>query len=277
TDADSLNAAVAAARERDKTLKRLMGGVSSKDLGAAALLLGLNEFRNNINTNQSFEQDLLMMQKFAGDDPAMQDSLKRLAPYARSGVLNRQQLQKEFKDLASDIVMAKLQGQDADVQAQVMQRMSKLVKVRRIDDIQGNTVDAVVARAQLKLNNNDVRGAMQELQTLEGAPAQTAAPFMEQAAGNVLADDASAQLLQTILSRLQDPSTMSLEGLQGLASEVTGGALGASTGFGGLGDALGISGLGSALGGGSGPIPLGAPGFDAGSSGGDDGGGMFGQ
>lgn len=270
TDRDSLNAAIAKARAGDPTLNKLMGGVSAKDLGAAALLLGLNEFRNNINTNQSFEQDLLLMQKFAGEDPAMVESLKRLSPYAKSGVLNRQQLQQEFKGLASDIVMAKLQGQDASVQEEAIRRLSKLVKVRKIDDVQGSSVDAVVARAQLKLNNNDVRGAMQELQSLEGAPAATAAPFMEHAAGNVLADDASAQLLETILSRLQDPSNMSLEGLQGIASDVTG----MVPGLEGLGDALGIGGIGGY--GGSGAIPLGNNGFAPGVSGGDSGGGMFG-
>jgi uroporphyrinogen-III synthase len=269
TDRDSLNAAIAKARQGDPTLNKLMGGVSAKDLGAAALLLGLNEFRNNINTNQSFEQDLLLMQKFAGDDPAMADSLKRLSPYAKNGVLNRRQLQEEFKGLASDIVMAKLQGQDASVQQEAMKRLSKLVKVRRIDDVQGSSVDAVVARAQMKLNANDVRGAMQELQSLEGAPAAAAAPFMEQAAGNVLADDASAQLLEMILSRLQDPSNMSLEGLQGIASDVTG----MVPGLEGLGDALGIGGIGGY--GGSGAIPLGNNGFAPGVSGGDSG-GMFG-
>ncbi len=271
TDKDSLNAAIAQARLNDPTLNKLMGGVSAKDLGAAALLLGLNEFRNNINTNQSFEQDLLLMQKFAGEDPAMVDSLKRLSPYAKNGVLNRQQLQQEFKGLASDIVMAKLQGQDASVQQEAIRRMSKLVKVRRIDDVKGSSVDAVVARAQMKLNANDVRGAMQELQSLEGAPAATAAPFMEHAEGNVLADDASAQLLETILSRLQDPSNMSLEGLQGIASDVTG----MVPGLEGLGDALGIGGIGGGYGG-SGAIPLGNTGFTPGASGGDGGGGMFG-
>lgn len=272
TDPNALNAAIAQARVNDPTLNKLMGGVSAKDMGAAALLLGLNEFRNNINTNQSFEQDLLLMQKFAGDDPAMVESLKRLAPYAKSGVLNRQQLQQEFKGLASDIVMAKLQGQDASVQQEAIKRMSKLVKVRRIDDVKGSSVDAVVARAQMKLNANDVRGAMQELQSLEGAPAATAAPFMEQAAGNVLADDASAQLLETILSRLQDPSNMSLEGLQGIASDVTG----MIPGLEGLGDALGMGGIGGGGYGGTGAIPLGNQGFTPGVSGGDGGDGMFG-
>ena len=203
TDSAGLNAAVQKAMKGDKDLQLLLGNIEVRDLGAAALLLALNEFRGNINTNRSFEQDLLIMQKYLGDDPKMKAALKRLTPYAKGGVLNRKQLQNEFSGLASDIVMAKLQGQDLSVKQEMLKRLSKLVKVRKIDDIEGTSVDATVARAQLKLNEGDVKGAMRELQTLEGEPAKTAAPFMEAAAGNVMAGDATEQLLQNIIQQFQ--------------------------------------------------------------------------
>lgn len=201
TDAKGLNAAVANALSVDKDLQKLLAGIDARDLGAAGLLLALNEFRSHISTSRSFEQDLLIMEKFLGDDPKMKKALTRLAPYAQRGVLNRQQLQSEFANLASDIVMAKLQGQDVSVKQQMLQRLSHLVKVRKIDDIEGNSVDATVARAQLLLNKGDVKGAMRELQTLEGAPAQTAQPFMDAAAGNVMAENASDVMLQNIMKQ----------------------------------------------------------------------------
>jgi len=201
TDSAGLNRAVANALKDDPDLQRLLGNIDARDLGAAALLLALNEFRGNITTNNSFEQDLLIMQKFLGDDPKMKKAMQRLTPYAKSGVLSRKQLQDEFGGLASDIVMSKLQGQDLSVKQEMLKRLSKLVKVRKIDDIEGNTVDATVARAQLMLNKGDVKGAMRELQKLEGAPAKTAAPFMEQAAGNVMAEDASEAMLQNVMKQ----------------------------------------------------------------------------
>lgn len=210
-DGTGLNAAVFTAMKGDSDLAKMLSGVEARDLGAAALLLALNEFRSNISAQRSFEQDLLIMQKYLGDDPKMKKALARLAPYAQHGVLNRQQLQKEFGNLASDIVMAKMQGQDLSVKQEMLKRLSKLVKVRKIDDIEGTSVDATVARAQLKLNNGDVKGAMKELQSLEGAPAQTAAPFMDAAAGNLMAEDTTQQLLQNVLSQFS-PTGSAAEG-----------------------------------------------------------------
>ncbi|MDE1151351.1 MAG: uroporphyrinogen-III synthase [Micavibrio sp.] len=254
TDLNGLNSAVAAAAGRDKNLQKIFTNVHASDLGAAALLLTLNEFRNNVNTQKPFQQDLLLMQKYTGASPEMQKSLNRLAPYAQNGVLNRQALQGEFQGLAGDIVMAKLQGQDINVQQQVMARLGKLVKVRRIDDVKGSSVDSVVARAQLKLNGNDVRGAMQELQTLDGAPAQTAAPFMEQAAGNVMADDAMGGLVQMIMEKFSDPSSLTADGISGIVDQVKGM-------MGGIGDSIG-SGMGG--GGGTSPSIYVSPGMYAG-------------
>ncbi|MBI1215289.1 MAG: hypothetical protein GC185_05650 [Alphaproteobacteria bacterium] len=216
-DADraSLGAAVDAARKQNPDLDALLSTVGAKDLGAAAMLLALNEFRDNVGSQRPFAQDLLLLEKYAGDDPEMQKSLARLAPYAQHGVLNPQALKTQFKGLASDIVMAKLQGQDLSVKQQMLARLGKLVKVRRIDDIEGDTVDAKVARAQLSLDKGDVQGAVRELQTLEGAPAQAATPFLNAAEGTVAANSAAGAVSRLILRQLSSQTGFSLQGLLG--------------------------------------------------------------
>jgi uroporphyrinogen-III synthase len=201
-DPEGLSKAVEQAQKSDPTLQKIMGGVAPKDLGAAAMLLTMNELRGNIGGGQSFESDLKIIEKYASDDPEMQAALKRVAPYARSGVLSRQHLQKDFRNIAADIVMAKLQGEDASVRERVMQRLSKYAKMRKIDDIQGDSVDATVARAELLIDQGDIKGAIRELQSLEGPPAETASAWVQQAEGHVAADDSSQVLLQTVLGML---------------------------------------------------------------------------
>lgn len=212
-DQAALGKAVDKARQKDPTLNKLTDGMSSRELGAAALLLTLNELRANMNSERAFEQDLAIVQKFAGNDPAMQQALQNLAPYAKSGVLSKETLQKEFRGIAADIVMAKLRGEDAGVRERVLDRLGKYAKVRRVDDIQGNSVDAVVARAEKMLDQGNIRGAIQELQTLEGAPAETAQPWMNQAAGNVMADDATAMMMQKLMQQMSGMSGGSVEGV----------------------------------------------------------------
>lgn len=212
-DKEALGQAVAQARKKDATLNKLTGDMSTKELGAAALLLTLNELRANMNSERAFEQDLAIVQKFAGNDPAMQQALKNLAPYARSGVLSKQTLQKEFRGIAADIVMAKLQGEDASVRDRVLQRLGQYAKVRKVDDIEGQGVDAVVARAEKMLDEGNIRGAIQELQTLDGESAKTAQPWMNQAAGNVVADDATAAMMQQLMQQMSGMSGGSVEGV----------------------------------------------------------------
>jgi uroporphyrinogen-III synthase/DNA-binding transcriptional MerR regulator len=214
-DPEGLSKAVEQAQKADPALQHVMGGVAPKDLGAAAMLLTMNELRGNIGGGQSFESDLKIIEKYAQDDPEMQAALKRVAPYARSGVLSRQHLQKEFRNIAADIVMAKLQGEDASVRERVLLRLSKYAKMRKIDDIEGAGVDAAVARAELLIDQGDIKGAIRELQSLEGAPADAAASWMQQAEGHVAADDSSQLLLQTVLGMLGGTSDGGFPGLAG--------------------------------------------------------------
>ena len=252
--AGNTDSLIEAARKQDPALAKVLGDIDAKDVGAAAMLLALNEFRSNVQTHQTFDQDLAVLQKLAGNDPQLQKALLQLAPYAKQGVLSREELQTQFRDLASDIVMAKLKGQDLSVKQEMLARLANLVKARRIDDVKGSSVDAVVARAQLLLNKGDVQGAMRELNTLQGQPAAVAEPWMQQAAGNVIVDDTMLRITQAILQQVQESTGFSLDSLiQGFSP--------------------------SSLKGGYNPVPILSPGLQGGSGpliGGGGGGGDMG-
>lgn len=223
-DAAGFNAAVASARQQDAGLNGMLGSVAPQDVGAAAMLLLMGEFRTNVESGRPFEQDLAVVQKFAGNNPGLQASLARLAPYAKSGVLSPARLQSEFKGLAMDIVTAKAAGQDVSVTEQAKARLQGLVKIRKTDTVEGAGSDAVVNRAQALLNAGDVNGAIRELQTLQGPQANAAAPFIAQAQGTLAADQGADAVIASVLSQLAAGGGVSAEGLQGL--------IGNSLGFG---------------------------------------------
>lgn len=228
-DPAQLNSALAEARKTDTTLDKVLGSVDPKDVGAAAMLLALNEYRNDVHSGQPFQGDLAVLRKIAGNDPEMQAALTRLAPYAESGVLSRDRLQKEFAGTAMDIAMAKYNGQDLTAQDAVKKRIAALVKVRKIDDIQGNDTDAVVARAQFKINQGDIKGAIQDLQTLDGASGQAAQPFIKQASGTLMAEDTGAAMGEMVQQQVQDSTGLDLQGvLESLMGRLTGGGGGST-------------------------------------------------
>lgn len=221
-DAQGFSTAVQKARTQDPVLNSMLGSVSPQDMEAAAMLLLMGEFRGNLNTGRSFDEDLAVVSRLAGSDPKLQQSLARLAPYAKSGVLNREGLQKEFKGLAMDIVNAKVAGQDANVQQRAQARLNALVKVRKVDTLDGPSTDAVVNRAQALLDRGDINGAVRELQSLQGPSAEAAAPFIAQAQGTMAAQQSSDMLMNAVLGQLAAGGGVSLEGLKGLVTNSLG-------------------------------------------------------
>ena len=183
------------ARRHDKTLDAVLSGIGGNDLAAAAMLLTLNEFRGNVSRSRPYADDLALLQKFSGNDPALNEALRRLAPYAEKGVMSRERLQSEFKGLAADVALAKMAGQDISVPDAAAKRLDKLGNIKG----QKTGADPAVARAQILLDRGDVSGAMQELRTLEGAAAKAAEPWMDNAAGHVVAGPAADQLTQAML------------------------------------------------------------------------------
>jgi uroporphyrinogen-III synthase len=214
------------ARDQDKTLNSLFGSVKGRDVGAAAMLLALNEFRGDINGDRPYAQDLALLKKLTGDDPRMNRALENLAPYAENGVMNRQALQTELGGLAGDIVTAQLQGEDISVQDAAKKRFARLSRASNVNQIQGSTPDAVVARAQLMLDKGDTRGAMRELEKLNGASADAARPWMTNAANTVEADQSSDELTQGVLQEVSGVGGASMQSLLSMLNANTNGSSG---------------------------------------------------
>lgn len=247
-DRHALNKAIEEARQNDPALKSVLGPVQTEDLGAAAMLLALGELRANISRQQSFEQDLILLQKFAGNDPEMQASLARLAPYAKSGVLSRARLQEELKKVSADIVMAKLRGEDVSVRERVMTHLSGLVQVRKDGELPADAAQAATLQARELMDKGDIHGAIAVLQQLEGPEAQAAQPWLEHAQGTAMADDTSMMLVQTLMEQLT-PAGAGAPAVPGMPVDPAAG-LGVNMNAGGSGDDTLNNMLGGLLGGG---------------------------
>lgn len=211
---DVINEAIALAARQNPVLGGILEGIAPEDMGAAGMLLALSEFRTSLGRQQPFAEDLGLLKKFVGASPEMTAALDKLAPYAATGVLSRDGLKQQFGAMAMDIVMAKLEGEDLTAQEELLKRLEKFIRVRKISDIQGTTVDAIVARTQLLLEGGDIASAVGELRALNGTPAEVAAPWISQASGLLAAQDASDLLLSSVVRGMAMPEGgFSLDGL----------------------------------------------------------------
>lgn len=201
-----MNETLAGARAQNEALQKTFEGVSNSDLQAAALLVGLSQFRQSLNRDQApLQDDLGLLRNMIGEDnPELKASLDRLAPYAESGVLTPDGLSREFRSMAGDIVVASLRGEDVSFQEKAKARMNELFSVKKDGELlTGTETQARVARADSMLQKGDVEGALRELNELEGPAAASALPFIEQAQATLQATEVKQLIGEFVRSSLR--------------------------------------------------------------------------
>lgn len=179
-----------AARTRSDAMGETFEDVPATDLKAAALLLGMSQFRSSLDRdNEAFEQDLQVLMGLVGEeDVELRAALEKLAPHAESGVLTPSGLSSEFKGLAGDAVVASLTGEDVTLQDRAKARFNELFQVEKDGELlTGTDTQATLAKTESLLDQGDLEGAIAEAETLDGDAAQIMAPWLEQARISALA------------------------------------------------------------------------------------------
>ena len=189
--------ALTAARAQSTTLSQTFEGVPPQDMKAAALLLGMSQFRQSLNRdNTPFADDLQLLINLTGkDDPELTEALQRLAPKSEQGVLTPAGLSNEFKTMAGEAVIASLKGEDVSITDKARAHLNELFQVEKNGElVTGTPTQASVAKAQKLLDEGDVAGAIAEVETLQGPAATVTQPWLDQARATLMAEQFKALL-----------------------------------------------------------------------------------
>lgn len=211
------------AQTQDTELGKTLEGVSQTDLKAAAMLLGLTQFRSSLHRSAPFEEDLALMRSMVGEDDAeLIAAIDRLAPQASKGVLTSKGLSQELKSLTGDIVVSSIKGEDISIREKAAARVNDVFQVQKDGElVTGTDTQAKIARAQKLLDEGKVDAAVTELQTLQGPALQTAQPLIDQAAMTALAQQVSGMLTKKV--EMQLPLSGGVpSGLSGMGSDLGG-------------------------------------------------------
>lgn len=201
---DNLETTLETAKQDNDALADMLEGMSGNELKAAAMMLAVTQLRESLMGEGTAEQDLATVRMLAGDDPELLAAIDKLAPYARNGIMSRTTLTREFKGLAGEIVQAELRGEDVSWKDKAMNRLDNLVSVRKKGMAEGQDTDAIVARAETLLQQGDFKQAIAELEKLDGAPAQKAQPWIDQAEARMAAEELSKTLSSTFIQELRN-------------------------------------------------------------------------
>ncbi len=172
-------------------------------LKAEAVVLSVGQLRNALRDSKSFARELASLRGLTTGDAEITAVIDQLQPLADDGVPTIDQLRVDFNRLAPQIVRSAVVGDGTRWWRQALYRIESVISIRRVGaDVPGDTADAIVARADAKMDDDDVAGAVAALQALTGLSADIANPWIHDAEKRIAADAAETELTRLAIDRV---------------------------------------------------------------------------
>lgn len=153
-DLSALSARVHAL-EADKTQEKLK---------VAAIALAAAELAEATKASAPFEKALNAFAMASPSDPAARE----LRPYSLSGVPTQATLLSTFDGVVTGIIEAERAVQESTFWGALKNRVSGLISVRPVGEVEGTSTKAIVARAERRIADGDLAAAEKELRNLQG-------------------------------------------------------------------------------------------------------------
>lgn len=140
----------------------------------AALGIALANLTRAIDAGTAFDVELGAISALAPNDPAV----VALAEVAPKGVRSFASLAQEFSDLVDPLLTAERRAGRETFYERIVGSALSIITVRRVGDVEGDTVEAIVARIETRLAQEDLSGALSEAKLLTGPAADVAAAWV---------------------------------------------------------------------------------------------------
>jgi len=208
----AMGASASAGAEAATALGGLSGEVASLKSGQAELRAAIDELKADKSSQDAllwsavgalrdalryagpFDQQLADVSHLAGDRAEFQEALAALKPLADAGVPSLADLQRSFPTTARNVVAAGYGASEDGVLGDVLNRVSQVVTVRPVGEVEGDSPGAIVARAEGHVDQGDLAAAIEELKALPEDAGAAAAGWRQQAEQRLAADAAITKL-----------------------------------------------------------------------------------
>lgn len=170
------------------------------------MLLALGQLQRETRNDEPFENGLAQVSAVATSD--LKTELDVLSTIAPKGAVTMPTLQKEFTSIASEISQSARLPSDETWYGKTLHRIASAVKFRRVDDLDGTDVDAIVARTEQDLLSNDLDKAVAEVEKLTGSSAEIAQNWLAKANARLNVENAISAMLEKVTSEaISTPSS----------------------------------------------------------------------
>ena len=132
--------------------------------------------------------------------------LAEIAPAAAKGLPTSGTLIATFGNTADAALDAERLQKSEDIWTRLAANFSALISARPTGEAEGNTTDARLARAELRMKAGDLVAAVKEMRAIRGAACEQLKPWLANAAARVNLEKALAELNTHAIEALKGPS-----------------------------------------------------------------------
>lgn len=165
-----------------------------------ALVVAVGQLREALASAKPFAVELSAVTTLG--NPEVSKITDRLQPYAGAGIATLSDLKEDFPRTANAVLHASGESKSADWVGRALARASDVVTVRKIGPVEGSGPEAIVSRAEDRLANNDVDGAVVEMGALTGAPADAAKDWVAKAKARMTTEQALKDLHLQVIGQI---------------------------------------------------------------------------
>lgn len=186
--------------ERLAALTRKIDTMQTDDLSAAkqsTLLLALSDLDDAIEAGTPYSRELENVERIATNAR----TLATLKTHAATGLPTMSELDASFALSARRALSGAKREQSSGAWSQFWANVAGLFTVRRIGDVPGDTPSAIIARAETRLESNDLEGAVTELGDLDGSAAEAFSDWVESAKAKIEAKRRIDALERSVASK----------------------------------------------------------------------------
>ncbi|MGV6819042.1 MAG: mitofilin family membrane protein [Parvularcula sp.] len=155
------------ANEQLASLSSKIETIETSDLSTtkhSTLLLALGDLSEGIDSGRPFSRELDTVENLT---PNARE-LTALHKYSDTGLPTTTELQQAYQEAARNALSGAKRAEADGAMGRFAANLSGLFTVRKIGDVEGDSLSAIIARAEARLESDDLPSALQELEQLDG-------------------------------------------------------------------------------------------------------------
>jgi hypothetical protein len=192
-----LNAKIAELENRITAIAKAQDELRAST-GTAALTMAVQNLRRAVAEGKPFSTEWKTLASLTSEPL----EAAPLEARRESGLASLAKLQHDFDVAAKAAIDAARPAGDGSFTGDLLAKARNLVRVRPTGDVAGDAPEAILARAEHRLDSGDIAAAIRETSQLTGAAAQAMTPWLNEAKDKAAADDALAKIEARLMTSL---------------------------------------------------------------------------